>query len=317
MKALFLFFCIPFFSACTPNSKPGNQPIITVGDINITSAEFARELAQRLSHLDLVAAKNPKIIKVYQKRITSDLILEKLILTDVISKKISVDPQEVENSYKLIAKSYGSDLLFKEQLILANFTETSFRKNLERHLLINKFFTFLQKQISPPTDEECKDYYNRNKEEYFNPAKVLIRQIVVKEQNQAEDLMAVLQRPKQDFGDLAQTYSIAPEADKKGLVGWVEEGQISIFDAAFKQKNSKIIGPISSAFGFHLLKIEDRVGKKTLVFEEVRDKIGQILSAEQEQGIFLKWLDEKLRATKVYKDQKLINALIVETRGNE
>lgn len=317
MKILCLLFLLKLLVACSPSYKPGDQTIIKVGDVTISAKEYAKELVQRLSHLDLVSAKNPKIIKVYQNRITSDLILEKLILSDSNSKLITIDPKDVDNEYQKISKSFGSDLLFKEQLVLANFTEQSFKKNIERHLLITQFFTLLQKQITPPSDEECRDYYNRNKEEYFNPAKVLIRQIVVKEQNQADDLLIAIQKQKKDFGEMAKTYSIAPEADNFGLVGWVEEGQIAIFDPAFKQKNSTIIGPIASSFGYHLLKIEDRSNKKTLVFDEVKDKIKNILSAEQEQGIFLKWLDEKLRKTKVYKDQKLINALVVETKGNE
>lgn len=317
MKPLCLFLYLIILFACTPSNKPGNQTIIKVGETSISAADYAKELAQRLSHLDMVAAKNPKIIKVYQNRIASDLILEKLILTDVLSKQILIKPDEIESAYQTIVSSYESELLFKEQLILANFTESSFKKSVERQLLISKFFSHLQKQITQPTDEECKDYYNRNKEEYFNPAKVLIRQILVKEQNQAEDLLILLNKQKQDFGELAETFSIAPEAQKKGLVGWVEEGQILIFDPAFKQKNAKILGPIASAFGYHLIKVEDRVNKKTLIFDEVKDKIKQILSAEQEQGIFLKWLDEKLRVTKVYKDQMLINALMIETKGNE
>jgi len=137
----------------------------------------------------------------------------------------------------------------------------------------------------------------------------------VKQKHQAEELLEQIKNKKRSFEDLAKNYSIGPESINEGLVGWVEEGQISIFDNAFKLKPGQLSSIVESPYGFHIFKVERKEPKQQLQFSEVKDKIFNILVSEQEQGLFLKWLDERLRKIKIKKNDQLINALIIETKG--
>ena len=316
MKALcFTLFCA-FAFACTPKTDSSSLTVLTVGPHSVNVADFSKELARRLARLDLLSAKNPSVIQVQQNRILSDFILELLIQSDPDFKSLSIPESEVLFLLESIKMSYQNPLAFKEELVQNNYTEASFKSALEREIRVQRFFKHLQSQIEKPSEAECLDYYNRNKEEYMLPPRILVRQIVVKEQHQAEELLNLLKQNKKSFEELAKKYSIAPEALKEGLVGWVEEGQIQIFEPAFKLKPKQLSSVLESPFGFHILKLEEKQSKRTFTYQEVKDKISQILIHEQEQGLFLKWLDEQLRKTKVMKNSSVLQSLIIETKGS-
>jgi parvulin-like peptidyl-prolyl isomerase len=289
--------------------------VLIVDNSEYKLSDFTKDLALRLSQLNLLTSKNPSVIQVLKNRLLSDFIITQLIKEDLESQKIYITESEIDEAIKKLEEPYQSSLSFKEELLNSNVSEKQFRELVANELKVKKFFSKLQLQIQPPTETECLEFYNRKRGEYYLPLRIYLKQIVVKEKHQAEEILTALKDKSNSFEDLAKKYSIGPESVNGGIIGWVEENQISIFDPAFKLKPGHVSNPVESGFGFHIFKVEKKAPKQQLKFAEVKDKIFHILLEEQEQGLFLKWLDERLRRIKIKKDDQLMNALIVETRG--
>lgn len=312
--SLFLFF-VALNQGCTRREKLPDSPILKIDETELGLKDFASHLARRLSQHDILSAKNPAIVQVHKNRVLSDFILQHLIQEELQTQKIEVAQKEVDAVIKNMQSQYLSDFAFQKELVAANLSVPQLQEQIRNELLLKKFFSNLQLQITPPSQEDIRAFYNRNKGEYFTPQRAYIRQIVVKEKHQAEDLLAELRSKKKDFSELATQYSIGPEALNGGLIGWAEEGQIDIFEPAFKLRPGQISSVIESAFGYHILKVERKEAKKQLAFDEVSARIAKTLLAEQEQGLFLKWLNERLRRVSIKKNDALIKSLIIETRG--
>ena len=83
--------------------------------------------------------------------------------------------------------------------------------------------------------------------------------ILVKSERQAQDLLKKLEHGAK-FDLLAKRFSICPSAKKGGDLGTFNKGQmVKPFDkAVFDGELFKVLGPVKTQFGYHLIKVIDR-----------------------------------------------------------
>jgi len=90
----------------------------------------------------------------------------------------------------------------------------------------------------------------------------------------AAKLAAEAKQPGADFAALAKANSEDPGSkDAGGDLGWVEKGVMdkSFEDALFAMKAGDVVGPVKSAFGYHVLQLREIKGGEGRPFEEVRE----------------------------------------------
>lgn len=114
--------------------------------------------------------------------------------------------------------------------------------------------------------------------EEYNLAHILVRvpeqatpeQILVRRQR-AEQALAML-RKGTDFGQVAATYSDAPEALQAGVIGWREGNRLpTLFVDALKgMRVGQVSELLRSANGFHILKLIDQRGRAPVVVQQTR-----------------------------------------------
>lgn len=85
--------------------------------------------------------------------------------------------------------------------------------------------------------------------------------ILVKTQAEAQKLLEQLQKGG-DFAKLAKRYSTCPSGKKGGDLGEFRQGDmVKPFDkVVFSGELFKVLGPVKTQFGFHLIKVIDRTG---------------------------------------------------------
>ncbi|MBO5654170.1 MAG: peptidyl-prolyl cis-trans isomerase [Candidatus Methanomethylophilaceae archaeon] len=83
--------------------------------------------------------------------------------------------------------------------------------------------------------------------------------ILVNSEGDANKLIARLEKGEK-FEDLAKRFSKCPSGKKGGDLGWFRPGDmVPEFDqAAFSAEKGKVVGPIRTQFGFHLLVVTDQ-----------------------------------------------------------
>lgn len=91
------------------------------------------------------------------------------------------------------------------------------------------------------------------------PKQVNCSHILVKTEKEAKELLARIASGER-FEDLAKKVSQCPSGKKGGSLGWFGRGQMvpEFEKAAFEGEKGKIVGPVKTQFGYHLIKIVDQ-----------------------------------------------------------
>lgn len=145
-------------------------------------------------------------------------------------------------------------------------------------------------------EEEIRNYYDANRDEFSQEEQVKARHILlrVSEERSAEEaeseLAAIRRRIEQgeDFAALAQELSDDPGSKGQGGdLGFFGRGQmIEEFErAAFAAQPGELVGPIRTAFGYHLLEVLDRRSAGVRPLDEVADQIRNRLLAERARAL--------------------------------
>lgn len=157
---------------------------------------------------------------------------------------------------------------------------------VSRRTLVKMLF---DKVLSPITvkDEEIKDFYNKNLASFAAPAQMHAHHILVKEEDKAKTLLADLQKDPKKFEEVAKASSICPSSQQGGDLGDFSEGQmVPEFEKACKEGEiGKVVGPVKTQFGYHLIRVDSRTPAGTRKFEDVQEDIrSQLLPQKQKEA---------------------------------
>jgi parvulin-like peptidyl-prolyl isomerase len=133
------------------------------------------------------------------------------------------------------------------------------------------------------TEQDKKDFYERNKEKFVMPEILEARHILVKTEAEAKAIINELDKAakKEDkFAELAKTKSADATSKNGGYLGKVPADKlVPEFTAGAKAlaKNTYSKTPVKSEFGYHVIFLKDKSDAKALTYPEVEGKINQIL----------------------------------------
>lgn len=306
------FFILSLLSCTASSSRYATQPVVQVNNHVLTAKDFASKLARSLKNFDALSAKDPNNLHRNKEEIIRVFILQSLTEDYAKATNLTVSDSELEKEINLFRSSYPDDLSFRRVLADENLSLSDWKEDLRQTLLDRKVFKKLTEKINQPSAEEIRHYYTENKEKYKRKERVYLRQIILDDISKAQSVKEELK--KKDFAELAKKYSVSPEAKSGGLVGWIERGTVDIFDKAFSLPVGGVSQVLESSYGFHIFKVERKAGPAYATPEEVQGQIRQALLGKKEQGEFSSWLDKQIRASRVLRNNDLINAIGVETR---
>ncbi|MBY0471277.1 peptidylprolyl isomerase [bacterium] len=156
----------------------------------------------------------------------------------------------------------------------------------------------LEKALAPQMGEaSAKKYYELNQNKY-NTDQVHVQHILLAEEDDAKDMLKKVKAPGADFMALAEKHSKDPSAkNNRGDIGFItrEAPFVKEFkDAAFKGSKGQILGPVKTAFGWHLIKIVEKKIGNSLGYEEVEFRVKSDMKQELIQG-YLKTLKQNAK----------------------
>lgn len=133
------------------------------------------------------------------------------------------------------------------------------------------------------TEQDKKDFYEKNKEKFVMPEILEARHILVKTEAEAKAIINELDKAakKEDkFAELAKAKSADATSKNGGYLGKVPADKlVPEFTAGAKvlAKNTYSKTPVKSEFGYHVIFLKDKSDAKALTYPEVEGKINQIL----------------------------------------
>lgn len=144
------------------------------------------------------------------------------------------------------------------------------------------------------TEEEMQEYYDNNQSRFEIEAGSAVRHIILDSQEAAEAALARL-NAGEDFAELAREVSTGPSAESGGELGLVNEN--TQFDATFKEaalalEAGEISEVVQTDFGYHIIKVDEKVEAGLRDFSEVKDQIESILLERKRQDIWQDYVEE-------------------------
>ena len=86
-----------------------------------------------------------------------------------------------------------------------------------------------------------------------------------------------------DFAAMAAQHSTCPSKDRGGDLGFFARGQMvkPFEDAAFAMKVGEISDVVETRFGFHVIKLTDRLPEKKISYEDARATIVDFIKSDK------------------------------------
>src|SRR5713101_3609178 len=178
------------------------------------------------------------------------------------------------------------------------------KSELEKAALVNREIR-QHVNVSP---EEIRRYYDAHLGDYATVERIKVRDVFLAIEDPADEASVAHARTKalevralaldgHDFGALAEQFSEGPGARKGGELGTFGRGEMEhdLEQAAFALEPGKVSEPVRAGGGFHLLRVDERVGAGHKPLGEVQDEIREKLYNQALEERFREWLSRDLR----------------------
>ncbi len=241
----------------------------------LTAADFRRELA----HSRDEDSEGEAPVGLLKKRVLEDMIDRALLLQQARERSVAVGQDQVERAFLRLRSEYPGthfdDLLAQERLSAADL-----KTRLKEQLTVEKLFNdevFPRVQV---TEGDAQRHYQEHPEEFEQPERVRVLQVVVKTKEEAQKIREELRRKPQSFAEVARRASIAPEGRNGGDLGYFGKGSgmPEVFEICFKLGLNTLSEVTPSPYGFHIFKVVDRKPAAKRPFEQARGEItGKLL----------------------------------------
>ncbi len=275
------------------NGTEKDRVVAIVNGYEITKAELDRQVGLLMPRSFFHSTVTPEKLKEVEKDALKELEKKHLLLQYAKKRGYKVSDSVVEREEKKIREAFGSKENFEAGLKRANLTYEIFKKELRNDLLMQKLY---DKEIkSELSEEDLKEYYEKNRYKFKRPEKIKVRIIYVRNDptdpkgrekalKRAEEALKKI-KEGEEFADVASKYSNAMSRIKGGDMGFVHKGMLDepIEKAAFSLKKGEVSEIIETPKGFYIVKLEDISPAIQLSFDEVKDRLKKELKAKNEK----------------------------------
>lgn len=200
----------------------------------------------------------------------------------------------------------------EDMMAKSGMTLDEVKKEIRDSLPIQKMFESLTKDVK--VDEaKAKAFYDENNAFFEVPEQIRASHILIKTDDATNDVLKAAARAKiegilkqvkdgGDFAALAAANSDCPSKSNGGDLGLFGKGQMvpPFEEAAFALSTNEVSGVVETSYGYHIIKLTDRVPASKRAFDEVKEQIVSRLTSE-EQGKIVSEYVEKISADLKYK----------------
>ena len=179
-----------------------------------------------------------------------------------------------------------------------------------RKIIVAKLIEIeVDKKVSVDS-KEAQDYYETHKEEFMTPLLLKASHILVKTEEEAKDIKTQLDLGS-DFEELARTRSVDTTAKRGGDLGFFQKGQFvpEFEDKAFEMTKGQVSEPVKSRFGYHIIKLTDRVAPSLRDFDSVKSRVEERLLSEKKSKAFKELIGRLKGNAQMQIDEKALDAV--------
>jgi len=290
---------------------------------------------------------NP-MYNVFKEKVVNELIIKALIEEEVKKRDIKVTKDEVHEELKKVIDKVGSKDELNRILKERKISNAQFTEDLKTQIKMRKLIDSVEKV--DVTEADAKKYYDTHQQEFTHGEQVRASHILIatdvigkirelKEKNpnispekinaeiekyvaaqeaKAKEVLAEVKKNPENFESIA-----AQKSDDKGSAA--RGGQLGFFtkeamvpefaDAAFSMKPNTISDLVVTQYGYHIIKVTDRMEAGVTPFVKVKDELRFYLETKQQIAILKKLTSSLMKSADIeylnasYNPAKSVNVL--------
>lgn len=285
-----------------------NDRILTSSELQAREEDAMRELLR--SEAGLRGEPLQARAKEIRKKLVDDAVKELLLLDKAEALGIEITEAEVGEALMATRRQnrLTNDDEFRAALAQAGLTEEKLRETYRTNLTIQRVIGREIQSKLDFSDEQLRAFYNSDKEHRYRlPDRARLSEILVlasddKEQRALARKVIDEARARivggEDFAAVAKEVSQGGTAEKGGELGVVVRGELApeIDAVVFSLESGQLSEPVSSKFGWHLLRVDERFPVTYTSFEEVKEQIRDKNQDSEFEKRIVEYVD-KLRAS--------------------
>ena len=220
--------------------------------------------------------KDYTILKLGNEEIKNSEVME--IWKGLFPNGAAPDFNNFDESIRLnVLRGVVSERLIYQEAVKQGFDKSEEVKKrlaaLQKQVVMQAFME--QKAKAMVTDADLHKAYDAKVAELKDVEEVKARHILVASEDEAKAIAKQIKKGG-DFEKIAKEKSTDKGSGKEGGdLGWFTKDKMvpEFAEAAFKMKKGEVSDPVKSAFGWHIIKLEDRRPVKAPAFEEMKDSL--------------------------------------------
>ena len=277
-------------------SSYAQEVVATVNGTSLTQKDLDAELDRLIPTITFHRSVSNEKRKFYYDQALQELINRELQYQDALARNMKPEKEKLDAQMERIRNKFKTPEEYKAASEKEGLSEENVRARIEKNMMIQTVFSDTVTAKVKVSDEEVKQYYEKNASRFKQPESVKLRLISAKDEKKARDILEML-KSGDDFGEIAYNMSEDSYRAQKGDIGYMHKGRMvpEIEEAAFKLKIGETSGVINAENTWFIIKLEDRKPEHQLPLEEVRDKLKKDLEKERTKELNDKWIAD-LRA---------------------
>lgn len=334
LRFLYLSFLLVFsailFIGCSKKSREGVAVIVNGYEISSTEVLQTAELLRR----SMVSAFPERAVEGVTKDLMAgaaqQLVANRLLLEEAQQRGITASAVAVDSAYDRLLDQFPDKAAFERQLTAMGETDSGFRAQLAEGVQLEGLMKILLKDIPRVDSQQCRDFYEKNRDKYTEVARVRASQIffpfpesITEEQKKQLQVQAgkIHEELKSgaDFSEYAGKYSKGPGADSGGDIGWFKRGDLrpELETPLFLLKKDETSDIITTDAGLHILRKSDEEAEKQQSFEEVEKRVRLLMEIKERNERIGRHIDSLIATAKVeYIDTSLAQGPSMKDLGS-
>lgn len=273
------------------------------------------------------------LYSIFRDKVVSELIVKSLLDAEIEKRGIKITEEDIQEEMKSVIDKVGSKEELSRILKQRGVSNKDFTEDLKTQIRIKKLVDSIQKiKIS---DSEAEKFYNENTDQFKRPEQVrashilisadtlqLIRDFKAKNKNispeelnrkvdktlavqkeKAQKVFAEVKADPDNFEQYAEKYSDDKASGERGgeLGYFARVDMVKEFsDAAFAMKPNTISDSlVKSNYGYHIIKVTDRIEAGTTPFVKVKEEIKYFLETKEQMKVLKNLTDGLMKTAKI------------------
>jgi len=276
MRKFLFVICVFLTAGCSGNNfDTGKNTVAAFADgEKITYDDISREI-EKIPQVDRARFQNPD-----RRKYILNLIIERRLLEREAERRRISEKRDISNKIE----------------------------SCRKQIVVNALKEEISSSVPKVSEAEVLEYYKDHADDFNQPQKIKVQDMVLKDEQLAKTAIKRLKKGE-DFGLIARELSIDPYTRERSgdIPEFSRETRPDLYDEVIlKAVQGRIIGPVKSGGGIHVLKLLKIIPLVDRNFKEVEDQIKVKLNATRQSESYLRFMKDLRESAKIKVNEDLL-----------